>query len=304
MSELKAGVVGAGVFGGYHAHKYAALPGVTLMGVLDADAARGAALADKLGVKAFTDPEAFFEGLDVVTIASPATAHAELARTALKRGLHVYVEKPLALTVEEGQALVDLAGSGGMVLACGHQERAVFRAMGLIDAPEAPVRLEASRRSPYTGRATDVSCVLDIMIHDLDLALALNPTAPVKVTAQGRIQYGPHWDEVATEITFADGMVAAFNACRTDEGRTRTMGVDYPSGPLRIDFMTRAFDNKTAFDLDAGFAETPDGKDPLGASVSAFLAAVRGQAAVPLTSGAEALRALDLALRVEAAAAS
>jgi hypothetical protein len=155
-------------------------------------------------------------------------------------------------------------------LTCGHQERAVFKAMGLLGAAETPVRLEALRRSPYTGRATDVSCVLDIMIHDLDLALALNPTEPVKVSAEGRIQYGPHFDEVSTEIVFADGMVAAFNACRTDEGRTRTMGVDYPFGPLRIDFMTRAFENGTGLPLNAGFADTPEGKDPLGASVAAF----------------------------------
>src|ERR1700722_5763871 len=101
MSDLKAGVAGAGVFGGYHAHKYAVLPGVTLVGILDADPVRGAALADKLGVKAFTDADAFLDGLDVATIALPATAHAALASAALERGVHAYVEKPLALSVSE-----------------------------------------------------------------------------------------------------------------------------------------------------------------------------------------------------------
>ena len=302
MVDLRAGVVGAGVFGGYHAHKYAALPGVTLVGVLDADPERGGVLANKLGARAFTDPEAFLEGLDVVTVACPASAHAEIAAKALALGIHAYEEKPIALSVDDAQGLVELAAAHDCVLTCGHQERAVFKAMGLLGAPETPVRLEALRRSPYTGWATDVSCVLDIMIHDLDLALALNPTEPVKVSAEGRIQYGPHFDEVSTEIVFADGMVAAFNACRTDEGRTRTMGVDYPFGPLRIDFMTRAFENDTGIALNADFAETPEGKDPLGASVSAFLAAVRGEAEHPLITGAEATRALALALRVEEAA--
>jgi predicted dehydrogenase len=257
MKSLRAGVVGAGVFGGYHANKYASLPGVTLVGVLDADGERAGALAGKLGARPFTDAEAFFAELDVVTIASPATVHAELATQALGRDVHAYIEKPLALSVADGQALIDLAAAKGLVLSCGHQERAVFGAMGLMDAPEAPSRLQAVRRSPFTGRATDVSCILDIMIHDLDLALALTPSDPVEVRATGRIQYGPHLDEVSTQITFADGMVVDLNACRTDEGRTRTMGVDYPSGPVRIDFMTRAFENGAGFALNADFAETP-----------------------------------------------
>ena len=109
MNDLRAGVVGAGVFGGYHAHKYAALAGVSLVGVLDADPERGGILANKLGARAFTDADAFLDGLDVVTIACPAIAHADLAAKALERGLHVYVEKPIALTVADAQALVSLA---------------------------------------------------------------------------------------------------------------------------------------------------------------------------------------------------
>ena len=177
--DLKAGVVGAGVFGGYHAHKYASLPGVRLMGVLDADAPRAVALADKLGVTAYTDIDAFLAQVDVVTVASPASTHAEVARQALNWDRHVYVEKPLALKVADARALVSLARDKGMVLAVGHQERAIFRAMGLLDAPETPVRIEAVRRSSYyPGRGTDVSCVLDMGIHDLDLAMKSSVTSP------------------------------------------------------------------------------------------------------------------------------
>lgn len=303
MSDLKAGVAGAGVFGGYHAHKYAALPGVALVGILDADPARGAALADKLGVKAFTDPEAFLDGLDVAAIALPATAHAGLASAALERGVHAYVEKPLTLSVTEAQGLVDLAAARGLVLACGHQERAIFRAMGLLDAPETPVRIEAVRRSSYyPGRGTDVSCGLDMMIHDYDLALALNTSAPVSVKASGRTDHGPHLDEIFTEVAFADGMALTVDGSRLDEGRKRTMRIVYPSGAVDLDFMAKTFSNDTGFPLDPGYAETPDGKDPLGASVRAFLAAVRGEAPRPLVTGAEAARALALALDVDAAA--
>jgi predicted dehydrogenase len=302
MSDLKAGVVGAGVFGGYHANKYAALTGVDLVRILDADPARGGALADKLGAQAFTDADAFLDGLDVVTIAAPASAHAQIAAKALERGVHVYVEKPIALTVAQARQLVDLAEGKGLVLAVGHQERAIFRAMGLLDAPERPVRVEAVRRSSYyPGRGTDVSCGLDMMIHDYDLALALNPSAPVAVRAKGRIAHGPHLDEIATEVAFTDGMVLTVDGSRLDEGRKRTMRIVYPSGAVELDFMAKTFANDTGFDLDPDYAETPDGKDPLGASVQAFLDAVRGKIARPLVTGDEGLDALDLALRVEAA---
>jgi predicted dehydrogenase len=303
MDDLRAGVVGAGVFGGYHANKYAALSGVRLIGILDADAERAGALAGKLGVAAFTDIDSFLAEVEVVTIAAPASAHAEIARQALNWGRHLYVEKPLALTHADGRALVDLAAAKGLVLAAGHQERAIFRAIGLLDAPETPLRIEAVRRSSYyPGRGTDVSCLLDMGIHDLDLAMALNPTAPGSVTARGRIVHGPHLDEIAAEVVFADGMQFTLDCSRLDEGRVRTMRVVYPSGVVEIDFMAKTFSNSTGFALDPGYAETPDGKDPLGASVTAFLDAVRQSAPRPLVSGEEGLGALDLALRIESAA--
>ncbi len=301
--ELKAGVVGAGVFGGYHANKYASLDGVRLVGVLDADAARAGALADKLGVAAFTDIEAFLAEVDVVTIASPASTHAEVARRALNAGRHVYVEKPLALTYADGRALVDLAREKGLVLAAGHQERAIFKAMGLLDAPETPIRLEAVRRSSYyPGRGTDVSCMLDMGIHDLDLAMVLNPSMPMSIKALGRTEHGPKLDEVTTEIGFVDGMDFTLDCSRLDEGRVRTMRIVYPSGEVTLDFMAKSFSNTTRFPLNPDYAESPDGKDPLGASVGAFLDAVRGRAERPLVTGDEGLDALDLALRVEKAA--
>jgi len=189
------------------------------------------------------------------------------------------------------------------VLAAGHQERAIFAAMGLLDVPEPPVRIEAVRRSSYyPGRGTDVSCVLDMMIHDFDLALALNPSPPSELKAHGRTEHGPHLDEVFAEVTFADGMVLTVDGSRLDEGRRRTMRIVYASGEVEIDFMARTFANTTPHRLNPEYADTPQGKDPLGASVSAFLAAVRGQAPRPLVTGEEAVEALDLALRVEAAA--
>lgn len=302
-SVLKAGVVGAGVFGGYHSGKYASLPGVQFVGVLDMDGERASALAAKHGVAAFTDAADFLSRLDVVTIAAPASAHAGLAKAALEAGVHVYVEKPLALSVHEGRALVKLAADKGLVLAGGHQERAIFRAMGLLDVPDAPIRVEAVRRSSYyPGRGTDVSCVLDMMIHDFDLALALNPSAPADLKSAGRIEHGPHLDEVFAEVSFSDGMELTVDGSRLDADRRRTMRLVYPVGEVVIDFMAKTFANTTPYALNPDYAETPDGKDPLGASVQGFLDAVNGKTPRPLVTGEEAVEALDLALRVESAA--
>jgi predicted dehydrogenase len=295
-TTLRAGVIGAGVFGGHHARKYGRTPGVELRAVFDLDRSRVEALAADLGVEAFVTLEAFLERVDVVTVATPAVTHAEMAGAALAAGKPVYVEKPLATRLDDGDALVALAAERRLVLACGHQERAVIAALGLDRVGERPLRIEAVRRGTPSGRNEDVSAVLDLMIHDLDLALWLSGAEPLAVEADGDA------DSVQAEVTFADGLTATLDCARNAEARDRRMTVVYPSGEVSLDLLTRTLRNGTPFPLDPGFAETAVGRDPLSASVDAFLAAVRGQTARPLATGAEALAALDLALAVEQAA--
>jgi len=297
--RLRAGVVGAGVFGGHHARKYASLPDVELAGVFDPHQERAEALAGPLGARAFDDLDALLAATDLVTVASPASAHAGAAAAALRAGRHVYVEKPLADRAEDAWALVDAARTAGTVLACGHQERVVFRAMGLIGAPERPTRIEAVRRGTFTGRSMDVSCVLDLMIHDIDLALVLDPGALVEVKAEGAASMGDLADHARARLTFEDGMVGQFEAWRAAPARERTMRVVFPSGEVRIDFLARTFVDTTPFGLNAGFASTPEGRDPLGASVAEFVAAVRGERPRPLVTGEEAARALEVAREVD-----
>ncbi|HEX8232006.1 MAG TPA: Gfo/Idh/MocA family oxidoreductase [Caulobacteraceae bacterium] len=290
----KAGVVGAGVFGGFHARKYAALSDVELAAVFDPDAARAQALAGELGARAFTELDPFLGAAeDLVTIASPAFTHYAIASHALARGRHVYVEKPLATDIADARLLVQTARAEGLVLAVGHQERVVFRAMRLLDAPEAPLELNAVRRGTPSERNRDVSCVLDLMIHDIDLAIALDPSPVAAIEAEGTA------DEAGARITFESGGSAKFEASRIAERRERTMRVAFPSGELNIDFLTLDFANTTRFPLNPGFAGTAEGKDPLGTSVSEFVAAVRGGRDRPLVSGADTLRALDAALRID-----
>lgn len=300
--KLKAGVVGAGSFGGHHARKYAGMDDIELVGVFDPDQARAAALADSLGAKAFPDLAALLAGVDVLTIASPASTHAGAALAALNAGKSVYVEKPLATELRDADKLVQAAAKAGVVLACGHQERIVSKAMGLLDLPEAPLFLESIRFQPWSARNTDVSCVLDLMIHDIDLALAMSGADPLTVEAEARTTHGPFLDQVTAEVTLADGATLKLCASRIAEERHRRMRVVLPSGEVEVDFVARTFSNTTPFPLNPDFADTPAGRDPLGASVGAFLAAVRGEASRPAVTGEEAARALDLALAVEMAA--
>lgn len=299
--DLRGGVIGAGVFGGYHAGQYARLPGVTLSAVCDPDAERAARVAMPLGGRAFADLDAFLEAVDVVTVASPASLHAEHALAALAAGKPVYVEKPIAVSVADAERVRAAAAKAGLVVACGHQERVMFQAMGLLDVPEEPLMFEALRHGPPSERSRDVSAVLDLMVHDLDLALALAAGEPVAAEAEGARGPDGVWDEVRAEVTFDTGAVGRFDVSRQAPARRRTMRVVYPSGEVEIDFVARTFRNTTPFALNADYADTPAAKDPLGVSVAAFLDAVRGKAPRPIVSADEAIAALDLALAVERA---
>jgi predicted dehydrogenase len=299
MAEsLRGGVIGAGVFGGYHARQYANLPGVVLSAVLDTHPDRAAKVAMPLGGRGFHEMAAFLEAVDVVTIATPASCHAEQALAVLAAGKPVYIEKPIAVSVADAEQVRSLAAANGLVVACGHQERVIFRAMGLLDVPEQPLLLEALRHGPPSDRSRDVSAVLDLMVHDLDLALSISAGDPVTAEGEGRRVDGV-WDVARSEVSFDQGFTAIFDVSRQAAERKRLMRVVYPSGEVEIDFMARSFRNTTPFTLNPDFGDTPAGKDPLAASVEGFLKAVRGEAPRPVVTADEAIRALDLAIAVE-----
>jgi predicted dehydrogenase len=295
QAVLKAGVAGAGVFGGYHAKKLHGLEGVELTRIFDHNREHGAALAEPLAASLTDDYDAFLDGLDLVVVALPAESHALYGLKAIRAGAHVYVEKPLAVTLADADALTDAARKAGVVGACGHQERVTFAAMGLLDAAERPTTLSSVRLGMRSSRSRDVSCVLDLMIHDLDLALLLAGSEPAAVEAEGA------FDHVTAEVVFASGLVARFEAGRAAPARSRTMHLAYASGEVAVDFVAPTFENRSAVALNPGFADTPTGRDPLGVSVARFVRAARGEG-TPVADFAAGTRALDLALAVEAAA--
>jgi predicted dehydrogenase len=261
-----------------------------------------------LGGRAFSDLAEFLAAVDVVTVASPASFHAEHALAALKAGKPVYIDKPIATSVADGEAVRALGAARGLVVACGHQERVQSRAMGLLDIPEQPLRLEALRHGPPSDRSRDVSAILDLMVHDIDLALAISAAEPVTAEGEGTRFPGQRgedgvWDVARAEVSFDDGFTATFDVSRQALERRRTMRIVYPSGEVVIDFVARTLRNTTPFVLNPDYADTPAGQDPLGASVEGFLKAVRGEAPRPVVTAEEAIRALDLALAVEQALA-
>lgn len=296
----RAGVIGAGAFGRHHARKYAEDARVIFMGVWDPDHERAQMLADTHGAEAFATLEAMLAQTDIITIASPPSFHAGNALPALQAGKHVLIEKPLATQSAAGAELVRVAAEQKRVLACGHQERLVFEAMGLFDAPEKPTLIESVREGPWTGRSADVSVTLDLMVHDLDLALKLMGARADRVAAKAQAKHGKAADEIEAKIGFG-AAEAVFTSSRIAGDRRRTMRAVYPSGEVKIDFLARTFENTTSFPLNAAFSETRIGADPLGANVAAFVDAVLGVAPRPVVTGEEALAVLDLALAVDAA---
>jgi predicted dehydrogenase len=300
LTRVRAGIVGAGVFGGFHAGKYAAHADADLVGVYDHSPERARALADKHDVTSYETLAALIADVDVLTVASPAVHHFEAAAAALASGKHVLVEKPISSSVEEARELIALAASHGCVLQVGHQERFVFHAMGLFQVPDRPKRIVARRMGPPSSRNLDVSVTLDLMIHDLDLAIALAGAAVSKV--EGEVDAGRFGspDFAKAMLTFDNGCVAELISSRVHHERDRKMHVEYETGTLDIDFIAKTFENTTPYPLNPNFADDPVAVDSLGANVNAFLRSVLGSEPVAVP-GIAGLRALDAARAVDGA---
>jgi len=302
QGRVRIGIVGAGVFGGYHAQKFASSSHAIFVGVFDKRFESAEAVVAKVGKgEAFATFESLADQCDALVIATPASTHAVLTRKALEAGKHALVEKPLALTGHEARDLARLALELDLVLQVGHQERLVFAAMGLLSTPERPRRVEAVRAGPRSadGRCEDVSVVFDLMIHDLDLAAELFGGDATAATAYGRSVHTRLLDESSAELLFPNGGVARLTASRCASARKRTMRLEYPSGRVEIDMITRQVTNETPFDIRADVSGVLP--DPLGAADEAFLAAIQGRATSPVTGGVGA-RAAALAELVETSA--
>jgi len=292
---LRAAVIGAGVFGRHHATKYLRLPGIKLSAVADPSFDARHYVETHFHVPAVADWRELLGKVDIVSICSPASTHAAIVRAFLNAGAHVLVEKPIATDLDEAEELIALAAKRGLVLTVGHQERFVFAKSGLLDYEDAPLFVECVREGTWTGRGTDVSVVLDLMIHDLDLVHQLVPGPLAHVRADGRSVYGELADSVSATLTFANGTEVELIANRAAAARRRSMRVVYPDGEIEIDFLARTVTNTTGRKL-----QSLELGDPLWESVASFATAARAGAST-LVRPEEARRALESALLVEEA---
>jgi predicted dehydrogenase len=298
---LRAAVIGVGYLGRFHAQKWARVGGVVLAGVVDTDAARAQAVAEEVGCKAYTDYRDLLGQVDLVSVVVPTEHHDRVVRDCLEAGVHVLVEKPITQRVEEADALIELARARGLVLQVGHLERFNPAWLALRPHVTAPLFIEAHRLAPYKPRGTDVSVVLDLMIHDLDLILSLVASPVAEVRASGTSVLTDGIDIGNARIEFDDGCVANLTASRVSVGTLRKMRLFLKDRYLAIDFGARSAsvarrgeDPQQPIVLEQ--IEVPAG-DALMNEVEAFAQAVRqgGPAPVP---GEDGRRALALALQI------
>ncbi len=300
--KIRICISGAGVFGRHHAAKLAAHPRVDFAGVYDPEhPERATALVAEHGGLAFARREDMIAAAEALIIASPASVHYRQGLDALRHGLHVLVEKPLATRLDHAREMIAMAEEHGVILQVGHQERFVSGAIGLFDIPERPLRIEAQRMAPFGPRGTDVSVTLDMMTHDLDLLNVLVGGEASDVRSSVHRGPGGRIDDARAHITWPDGSQAQVHASRRATQRSRRMRIEYPSGVVEIDFFNRSLVNNTPFALDGDFARKADAHDSLAAEVDAFVRAILDGEKVPV-GGVEGARALALALRVDTAA--
>ncbi len=238
--KLKTAVVGAGRLGRFHAQKLAASERVELVAVADPAPANRERVAAECGCAAFADHTALFGHVEAAVVAAPTKWHYLLAMDLIERGIHVLVEKPLCASTAEADELVDAARRRGVVLQAGHVERfnPAFRAAAQHAAE--PKYIETLRASPFTFRSTDVGVVLDLMIHDLDLVLALAGSPVRRVEALGVSVVSRHEDAANARIEFQNGCVASLSASRVSYATARHMQVWTARSFAAIDFAARA----------------------------------------------------------------
>jgi predicted dehydrogenase len=305
MSGIRAGVVGAGYLGRFHALKYSQLPHVELVGVVDLLPERARAVARETGARPMTDFRELLGKVDVATVAVPTTGHHKVAMGLMDAGIHVLVEKPIAATLEQAREMVELCARRGVVLQVGHLERFNPTFQAVRAKVSRPLLVECERISPYPGRGVDVDVVLDLMIHDLDLVLELMGEVPVEVDAIGVPVLTDRYDMVSARLRFPRGRVASLTASRVSTKSLRKIRIFQPDAYISADCGTAEAQLFTKLP-----PQSPGGlpriigerlqvqpQDALMEEVRSFLEVVAG-GGKPVVDGPTGLRCLEVALAV------
>jgi predicted dehydrogenase len=304
-SKLRVGVVGVGYLGKFHARIYSTLAGVELVGVVDADADTARKIAADYQTTAFARPEDLLGKVDAVSVVVPTIHHLEVARPFLGNGVHMLMEKPIAPSYEEGNEIVRLAEKAGVTFQVGHLERYNAGFMELVKRVSAARFIEATRIGGFSERATDVDVVTDLMIHDLDLVMALVQSPIRELRATGVPVLTEHVDIANVRLEFENGAVANVTASRVSAKKQRRIRVFGKNSYHALDFADQQVEEVVAHPGPTGsrpeirsekLSITPT--PPLDAELADFVNTVRSRRA-PLVDGRTGLEALRVALMVK-----
>ena len=304
MAKLRAGVIGVGYLGAFHAEKYHALPGVDLAAVVDTDSQRAQQLASQLQSHHVNDYRDILDQLDLVSIAVPTLHHFAIARDCLDAGVHVLLEKPIADTPAQAAELVKRAERCGCLLQIGHLERFNPVFVAARERIQRPLFIETHRLAPFRARGTDVDVLLDLMIHDIDLLLTLVDSEISGIHAAGVPVLTRHIDIANVRIEFRNGCVANLTASRVSREPMRKFRIFEPEGYFSLDTLAG---NLEYYQREAGagehgrinhFAQHFADGDHLLTEIRAFVDAVAHRRP-PEVSGHDGRRALEIAVQIQ-----
>ena len=297
---MRVGVFGTGAMGRNHVRLLSALPGAELVGIYDPDSRSAEAAARDHGARIFPRLEELAGEIEAAVVAAPTVAHADMGCALLARGLHVLIEKPLAASLAEADRL--LAAAGDRVLAVGHVEFFNPAVQALLAVNTPPRFVEVQRLGVFSPRSLDVDVILDLMIHDLQILHALDPSPVEEVRATGIAVLSPRIDIANVRLQFASGGVANLTASRVSSERARKLRAFLPNRYYSLDYQAQEI---KGYRLEEGGGERrilPDDlaverAEPLKRELEAFLAACRREPA-PRVDGARGRQALATALAV------
>lgn len=309
----RVGVVGAGSLGFHHIRILRDLPGIRFSGFVETRRERAGEVESELGVKVHESLDDLLAVSDAVIVVVPTSAHFSVASAAIERGKHVFIEKPITTTLEEADALLELAKKKGVIVQIGHIERfnrAVRAALPYVNKPRF---IDSERLAPFSPRGSDVAVVLDLMIHDIDLLLTLVGSGAKEISAVGVPVLTPMLDIANARVTFTSGAVANITSSRISRERKRKIRIFQQSGYLSLDLaagtgeffrlrsdidplaVRSAPADITAF-LDRIKLEADEG-EPLKLELESFVSALKGEGPVVVT-GDEGRLALGVALQI------
>lgn len=236
MKKLRVGVIGVGYLGNFHAEKYANMDKVDLVGVADTDVLKAESIAAKYHTKAYPDYQDLFGKVDAVSIVVPTPFHFTVAKAFLKNDVDVLIEKPMTTTLEEADALIQFSESKGLIIQVGHLERFNPAVVALQDIVNKPMFIESHRLSVYKDRSTDVSVVLDLMIHDIDIILNFVRSDVSEIRAAGVSVISDHVDIANARLEFSSGCIANVTASRISTKNERKIRLFQKDAYVSVDF--------------------------------------------------------------------